>query len=156
MDRTLANNDGPLLRFLREDRPHDNERGRTHGELQPVNQNWLANPQMLKWAMLTARIMEFAYMEGSSPKNFPKVAADVFGSSSTHRTGCPKRPIMFIAHRVGGIILQKALTSNRAFEVLSRPRIEDYEFPDHIFANIFRGEPLLKSITTFQYHLSCE
>jgi hypothetical protein len=137
VDGTPADNDSPLRRFLREGGWQDGVRGEMHGELQPVGQNWLNNPQMLKSAMPTARTMEFAYtQEGSKPQNFPKAAADLLEVLSTHRTSCPKRPILFIAHRAGGVILQKALVLDRAPEVGLRPRFEEYEFPDHIFDNI--------------------
>jgi hypothetical protein len=99
---------------------------------------------MLKSAMPTARIIEFVYKgEGSKPQTFPEVAADLLEILSIHQTDCPKRPIMFVAHRVGGVILQKSMALDRAPEVLLRPSFEDHKFPDHIFANVSRGDPLL-------------
>jgi hypothetical protein len=60
VDRTPADNDSPLHSFLREGGWQDGVRGEMHGGLQPVSQNWLNNPQMLRSAMPTPGIIEFA------------------------------------------------------------------------------------------------
>ncbi len=140
-DGNPPDNDSPLLRFLREGGPQGQEKD---VDLQPVD--WLANPQMLKAALPTARIMEFAYTpEGSKAQNIPRVAADFSEALSKHRTGCLKRPVMFIAHGRGGSILQRVFTLDRATEELLRPRFEESIFPRRSFAVTSQGEQISSS-----------
>jgi hypothetical protein len=143
VDGNPGDNSSPLVRFFREGDPKDQGEEEMFGISQPVDKNWLTNPQMLKAAIPTARIMEPAYTQvGSKTQNIPKVAVDLLEALSIHRASCPKRPIMFIAHRTGGGILQRAFVLDRAAEELLRPRFEEHKFLFHSFAVISQGEQL--------------
>ncbi|KAH6653380.1 hypothetical protein BKA67DRAFT_503658, partial [Truncatella angustata] len=87
--------------------------------------NWLADPNMLPKAVPNARIMRFGYestwfgTEENEPKrtNVSDVAETLLTELHFHRgvsLGDATRPIIFIAHSYGGLVLLQAL--RRSFD----------------------------------------
>ncbi|KAI0170423.1 hypothetical protein BJ166DRAFT_195031 [Pestalotiopsis sp. NC0098] len=79
--------------------------------------NWLQDPSMLAKSVPEARIMRFGYTSiwFGKPEDEPKVTkvADVaqllIQELHWHRKKNPDRPIIFIAHSFGGLVLLRAL-----------------------------------------------
>ncbi|KAH6689853.1 hypothetical protein F5X68DRAFT_254489 [Plectosphaerella plurivora] len=102
--------------------------------------NWLSDPSMLPSALPTSRILSFGYDsvwfgEKSSKQTLDGVATKLLRGLRVERENCPHRPIVFIGHCFGGLVLQKAFMMASSNEI---------DYPD-IFRStrgmIFIGTP---------------
>ncbi|KAL9138621.1 MAG: hypothetical protein Q9175_000130 [Cornicularia normoerica] len=80
--------------------------------------NWLQHPDMLPNATPQARIMRFAYESQWLGKNnidqhLSTIADQLLDSIRTLRQNCPERPVVFICHCFGGIVIQRAIITAR-------------------------------------------
>lgn len=83
--------------------------------------------------MPEARIMEFHYpLNGDDPKQIEEMANSFLSCLSERRQVSPSRPVIFIAHGKGGLILEKALVldSTASPPQLIRPRNDDAPVPN--------------------------
>lgn len=82
--------------------------------------NWLKHDDMLPSAAKTARIMRFSYnSQWLGPKNIVQhlsaIANDLLYSIRTMRKDFPERPIVFVCHCFGGIVVERAIITARLF-----------------------------------------
>ncbi|RMJ03475.1 hypothetical protein CDV36_014999 [Fusarium kuroshium] len=75
--------------------------------------NWLEEKSMLPAALPRSRIMAFGYDslwygDTGTKKSIEGVARKMLNSLKQARENCPHRPIIFIGHCFGGLVLQKA------------------------------------------------
>lgn len=80
-------------------------------ETQPID--WLSNEVMLRKAHPGARVLQFGYPITSGPDR-PQVALDWVAEELRRlllkfREHCPYRPIVFIGHNVGVVVIEQAL-----------------------------------------------
>ena len=78
--------------------------------------NWLSDGNMLPRTVTNARIMVFEYEsqwfgKGSINQRLSSVADQLVQALATQRSRGSKRPIVFVCHCLGGIIVEKALLS---------------------------------------------
>ncbi|KPM38862.1 hypothetical protein AK830_g7714 [Neonectria ditissima] len=84
----------------------------THKE---TNVNWLSNDTMLPAALPNARIMAFGYNslwfgEHAVRQTVEGIATALLVELSDMRIGFPRRPVIFIGHCFGGLVIQQAYT----------------------------------------------
>ncbi|KAI9763363.1 MAG: hypothetical protein M1840_000555 [Geoglossum simile] len=102
--------------------------------------NWLKDEQMLPFAVPDTRILRFAYEsqwlgKEALQQRLSLVADQLLHSLMGSRKTCTQRPIVFIGHCFGGLVIEKALLNARLHE-------EDY--PDiirSVAGIIFLGTP---------------
>ncbi|KAH8726768.1 hypothetical protein GQ44DRAFT_158670 [Phaeosphaeriaceae sp. PMI808] len=92
--------------------PDDTWSRRRNGESEYVN--WLSDPRMLPQAVPNARIMRYGYESGWFGKQQIKsrtstVAKRLLIALRRERKASTKRPLIFIAHCFGGLVVLKAL-----------------------------------------------
>jgi hypothetical protein len=94
--------------------------------------NWLADSKMLPASMRQARIMEFHYPpKGDEPKQIEGTAKSFLERLREQIHAYPTRPVIFVAHEKGGLILEKALVldSEAASPQLIRSRYDNATDP---------------------------
>ncbi|KAI1453137.1 hypothetical protein F4805DRAFT_387349 [Annulohypoxylon moriforme] len=79
------------------------------------NVNWLSHKTMLPDAIPNARIMAFGYAsnwfgDGAVKLTLDGVARELLMALGSARDGCKHRPIVFIGHCFGGLVIQQAYT----------------------------------------------
>ncbi|OHW95943.1 hypothetical protein CSPAE12_05519 [Colletotrichum incanum] len=77
--------------------------------------NWLSDQKMLPSSLPTARIMVFGYNsiwfgKDAVRQSLDSLANKLLRELMRKREACPQRPIIFIAHCSGGLIIQRAYT----------------------------------------------
>ncbi|KAF5012594.1 hypothetical protein FDECE_1361 [Fusarium decemcellulare] len=77
--------------------------------------NWLSDENMLPQVLPKARIMAFGYDsvwygEGGGKRTLEGVATKLLNELMWKRENCPNRPILFIGHCFGGLVIQQAYT----------------------------------------------
>ncbi|RSL85435.1 hypothetical protein CEP52_016143 [Fusarium oligoseptatum] len=87
--------------------------------------NWLEEKSMLPAALPRSRIMAFGYDslwygDTGTKKSIEGVARKMLNSLKQARENCPHRPIIFIGHCFGGLVLQKARHIYQAISKMSR------------------------------------
>lgn len=75
------------------------------------NVNWLSDMEMLPKALPNARIMAFGYASYWFGQNAVRQSLDGAGTSllkelEDKRETCPHRPIIFVGHCFGGLVIQ--------------------------------------------------
>ncbi|KAK7423679.1 hypothetical protein QQX98_000869 [Neonectria punicea] len=105
-----------------------------------TNVNWLSNHAMLPAALPNARIMAFGYNsvwfgDDAVKQSVESVANKLLEELSKNRTNCPRRPIIFIGHCFGGLVIQQAYTM-AALHTADCPNI-----CDSITGMVFLGTP---------------
>lgn len=80
--------------------------------------NWLSDESMLPSAIPNARILRFAYESqwlgrDTVQQRLPLVADQLLSSFVQARKGYPTRPLMFVGHCFGGLVIQKAVIASR-------------------------------------------
>ncbi|MCJ1465981.1 hypothetical protein MMC07_004600 [Pseudocyphellaria aurata] len=104
------------------------------------NVNWLNDPQMLPSIVPEARIMRYGYESdwyGENPikQSLHEIATSFLSDLHEKRENNTQRPLIFIGHCFGGLIIQKAITRSKTL---------DYKHPG-IFTSlsgvIFLGTP---------------
>ncbi|OTA55630.1 hypothetical protein K449DRAFT_376402 [Hypoxylon sp. EC38] len=104
--------------------------------------NWLKNETMLPAALPKARIMAFGYASywfgnGAVKQTLDGASTKLLQALSHVRTGCPYRPIIFIGHCFGGLIIQQAYTIAKLHQI-----DEDFlGIYDSITGIVFLGTP---------------
>ena len=78
--------------------------------------DWLSDSNMLPRTITNARIMVFEYEsqwfgKGSINQRLSNVADQLVQALSNQRSRGSKRPVVFVCHCLGGIIVEKALLS---------------------------------------------
>ncbi|OBT55313.1 hypothetical protein VE04_04045 [Pseudogymnoascus sp. 24MN13] len=102
--------------------------------------NWLCDSRMLPAAIPTARILTFGYAsewlgKESINQRLPLVAEQLLRSITNIREDCRTRPILFIGHCFGGLVIEKAT-------ILAK--LHDDDYPDMlrcIAGIVFLGTP---------------
>lgn len=78
---------------------------------------WLVDEEFLPRILPTARILTFGYNANNFTQEVSSKVMDhadaLLAGLLTHRVGIENRPIIFIAHSLGGIVVKEALTTNR-------------------------------------------
>ncbi|KAL1867896.1 hypothetical protein Daus18300_006171 [Diaporthe australafricana] len=96
---------------------------------------------MLPKAIPSARIARFAYQSewlgrDAIQQRLPLVSDQLLSSLLAHRKSCPKRPLLFIGHCFGGIVVQKAI-------IIARLHNSDYGgISDAISGVVLLGTPM--------------
>ncbi|EPS42862.1 hypothetical protein H072_3143 [Dactylellina haptotyla CBS 200.50] len=101
--------------------------------------HWLQDGDMLPAAVPNARILRFAYESQWLGKNMisqklPDVAESLLRALKQERQNCPHRPIIFVGHCFGGIVIEKALTAARITRGFSN-------IVDHVAGVVFLATP---------------
>ncbi|KAI2603699.1 hypothetical protein GGR54DRAFT_622373 [Hypoxylon sp. NC1633] len=84
-----------------------------HSETQ---KHWLKDPAMLPAKVRNARIMAYNYEsywfgEDAIRQSVPAVASKLLKALCDERTQCPHRPIIFVGHCFGGLVIQQVYTA---------------------------------------------
>ncbi|KAK6337892.1 hypothetical protein TWF696_001370 [Orbilia brochopaga] len=84
--------------------------------------NWLKDKDMLQAALPKSRIMRFGYDSmwygaGAVKQRLANLANELLTDLKYERRGCEDRPIIFIGHCFGGLVLQKAYNLAKANDV---------------------------------------
>ncbi|XXG99884.1 NAD-dependent isocitrate dehydrogenase [Hypoxylon texense] len=102
--------------------------------------NWLSDPTMLPNALPKARIMTFSYEsywfgENAIRQSLAGVATKLLRAFSEEREDCLHRPIIFIGHCFGGLVIQEAYITATLHK-------EDHAgISDSVVGMIFLGTP---------------
>ncbi|MCJ1472419.1 hypothetical protein MMC13_001067 [Lambiella insularis] len=102
--------------------------------------NWLKDDRMLPQAIPNSRILRFGYEsqwlgKEAIQQRLPLVADQLLRNMMALRKKCPLRPLVFIGHCFGGIVIEKALVSAKLHE-------EDYpNIIRSVAGVIFLGTP---------------
>ncbi|RDL33135.1 uncharacterized protein BP5553_08574 [Venustampulla echinocandica] len=77
--------------------------------------NWLKDPGLSRDALPNARILYFNYVISKRSTGAPYTVKDIakrfLKQFLSMRSECPLRPIVFVGHCIGGLVIQKALVS---------------------------------------------
>ncbi|KAJ6258603.1 hypothetical protein Dda_6650 [Drechslerella dactyloides] len=84
--------------------------------------NWLKDDDMLHAALPKARIMRFGYDSiwygsGAAKQRLANIANELLTDLKYERRDCEDRPIIFVGHCFGGLIMQKAYNLAKANDV---------------------------------------
>jgi hypothetical protein len=116
--------------------------------------NWLKDAHMLPNIVPESRIMLFEYEseyqgESAIAQRLSLIAERLLLELDASRTQCGQRPLLFIGHCFGGVVIEKAL-------VLAKLRAEQYGSILHSTRGIlFLGTPHRGTTTqTIPYHIS--
>lgn len=117
--------------------------------------NWLQDSNMLPRTVTTARIMVFEYEsqwfgKGSIKQRLSTVADQLVQALFHHRAKGSKRPIVFVCHCLGGIIVEKALLSAQ------RQQTEYPNLITSVIGCIFLGTPFRGTKTQTKASLLAE
>ncbi|KAI0890817.1 hypothetical protein F4806DRAFT_485144 [Annulohypoxylon nitens] len=102
--------------------------------------HWLKDPSMLPTRVTNARIMVYNYEsywfgDDAIRQSVPAVASKLLKALCDERTQCPHRPIIFLGHCFGGLVIQQAYTAASFHH-------EDYPgIADSVTGIIFLGTP---------------
>ncbi len=93
-----------------------------HGK---TKKHWLKDPAMLPAKARNARIMVYNYEsywfgEDAIRQSVPAVASKLLKALCNERTQCPHRPIVFVGHCFGGLVVQQVCTAQINFYVSSK------------------------------------
>ncbi|TGO31109.1 hypothetical protein BPAE_0001g00030 [Botrytis paeoniae] len=85
--------------------------------------NWLSNPKMLPANVTDARIMAFNYDsnwygDDAIKVRLDHVADDLRRKILRQRKDCSSRPLIFIGHCFGGLVIEKALIQSQMSKIL--------------------------------------
>jgi len=108
-----ANTDAHIRSDTRVDTGADT-RADTRSDITSEKVNWLKDVHMLPHAVPHTRILSFAYEsqwlgKDSINQRLPLVAQHLLKSLMEQRKDYPSRPLIFIGHCFGGIVIEKAL-----------------------------------------------
>lgn len=69
--------------------------------------NWLVDDNMLPHHIPTARILRFGYKQASFKDDIQAFSYALLRQLHVARDECPRRPIIWIGHSLGGLIIRK-------------------------------------------------
>ncbi|KAF3921277.1 hypothetical protein ABW21_db0206946 [Orbilia brochopaga] len=84
--------------------------------------NWLKDENMLHAALPTARILRFGYDSiwygaGAVKQRLANISNELLTDLKYERRGCEDRPIIFVGHCFGGLVMQKAYNLAKANDI---------------------------------------
>ncbi|KAI1662002.1 hypothetical protein F4813DRAFT_396685 [Daldinia decipiens] len=105
-----------------------------------TKKHWLKDPAMLPTKVPNARIMAYNYEsywfgDDAIRQSVPAVASKLLKALCDARTHCPHRPIIFVGHCFGGLVIQQVYTAATFHH-------EDYPgIADSVTGIVFLGTP---------------